>query len=175
MPPEADCGADGSRLTRAEAAPAASAAWLIRWWRFERELDGHDTTWLTNPGPRSPRGLLIDVALNGTHPTPQLALWRRVDPRGRSRPVYDRYAHVTIVATAGAPRFRLRTLDGFRLELDPCGSAFASLGATHVLLYGGGAEEFAALSGFEHLARIGKSDLFRVDARGCPPDRALDR
>ena len=57
-----------SRWLIAIAVAAASAAWLIRWWRFERELDGHDTTWLTNPGPRSPRGLLIDVALNGTHP-----------------------------------------------------------------------------------------------------------
>jgi uncharacterized protein len=50
------------------AAVAASAAWLVRWWRYERELDGHDTSWLTNPGPRSPRGLLIDVFVNGTHP-----------------------------------------------------------------------------------------------------------
>ena len=47
---------------------AASAAWLVRWWRYERVLDGHDTSWLTNPGPRSPRGLLIDVSLNGPHP-----------------------------------------------------------------------------------------------------------
>jgi hypothetical protein len=131
------------------------------------------STWLVlgEPAPANLVRALGVRALNGTHPTPQLALWRRVDPRGRSRPVYDRYAHVTVVATAGAPRFRLRTLDGFRLELDPCGPAFAALGATHVLLYGGGAEEFAALSGFEHLARIGKSDLFRVDAHGCPPDR----
>ncbi|MDJ0770385.1 MAG: DUF418 domain-containing protein [Ilumatobacter sp.] len=47
---------------------AALSAWLIRWWRFERELDGHSTAWLTNPGPRSPRGLVFDVFVNGTHP-----------------------------------------------------------------------------------------------------------
>lgn len=47
---------------------AAIAGWAIRWWRFERELDGHDTSWLTNPGSRSPRGLVIDVFVNGTHP-----------------------------------------------------------------------------------------------------------
>ena len=47
---------------------AAAAAGLVRWWRYERELDAHDTSWLTHPGPRSPRGLLIDVFLNGTHP-----------------------------------------------------------------------------------------------------------
>ncbi len=47
---------------------AAIAGWVIRWWRLERELDGRDTSWLTDPGARSPRGLLLDVFLNGTHP-----------------------------------------------------------------------------------------------------------
>lgn len=47
---------------------AAVAGAAIRWWRYEAELDGHDTGWLTNPGPRSPRGLLFDLFVNGTHP-----------------------------------------------------------------------------------------------------------
>jgi len=47
---------------------AALAGASIRWWRYERELDGIDTTWLTNPGSRSPRGLVLDVFVNGTHP-----------------------------------------------------------------------------------------------------------
>jgi uncharacterized membrane protein YeiB len=47
---------------------AALAGWGIRWWRYERELDSIDTSWLTRPGPRSPRGLVIDVFVNGTHP-----------------------------------------------------------------------------------------------------------
>lgn len=47
---------------------AALAGWLIRWWVYERELDGHDTSWLTAPGERSPRGLVTDVFVNGTHP-----------------------------------------------------------------------------------------------------------
>jgi uncharacterized protein len=47
---------------------AALAGWLIRWWQLERELDGHSTSWLTSPGGRSPRGLVIDVFINGTHP-----------------------------------------------------------------------------------------------------------
>jgi uncharacterized protein len=47
---------------------AAVAGAAIRWWRLERELDGIDTTWLTAPGNRSPRGLLLDVFVNGTHP-----------------------------------------------------------------------------------------------------------
>ncbi len=47
---------------------AALAGWGIRWWIYERSLDGHDTDWLTSPGRRSPRGLLFDVFVNGTHP-----------------------------------------------------------------------------------------------------------
>lgn len=47
---------------------AALTGWAIRAWRLERELDGISTSWLTDPGPRSPRGLVIDVMLNGTHP-----------------------------------------------------------------------------------------------------------
>jgi uncharacterized membrane protein YeiB len=47
---------------------ATMAGWLIRWWRYERRVDGHSTTWLTDPGSRSPRGLLFDVFVNGTHP-----------------------------------------------------------------------------------------------------------
>jgi len=47
---------------------AAVAGWCIRWWRYERELDGHDTAWLTEPASRSPRGLVLDMFVNGTHP-----------------------------------------------------------------------------------------------------------
>jgi uncharacterized membrane protein YeiB len=49
-------------------AAAAVVAWTTRWWLYERSLDGHDTSWLTNPGGRSPRGALFNVMLNGTHP-----------------------------------------------------------------------------------------------------------
>ncbi len=47
---------------------AAIAGWGINWWVFERSLDDRDTDWLTNPGPRSPIGLVTDVFVNGTHP-----------------------------------------------------------------------------------------------------------
>lgn len=46
----------------------ALAAAAIRWWRLDAELGGRDTSWLTDPGPRSPRGLLLDLFVNGTHP-----------------------------------------------------------------------------------------------------------
>lgn len=47
---------------------AAAIGAAIRWWRLERELDGFSTAWLTNPGAGSPRGLVFDVFVNGTHP-----------------------------------------------------------------------------------------------------------
>ena len=47
---------------------AAIAGAGIHWWIWERAADGHSTTWLTNPPTSSPRGLLFDMFVNGTHP-----------------------------------------------------------------------------------------------------------
>lgn len=47
---------------------AAVAGWAINWWAFESSLDGNDTDWLTNPGQRSPLGVVANVFVNGTHP-----------------------------------------------------------------------------------------------------------
>ena len=47
---------------------AAVAGAAIAWWGLERRLDGHETGWLFAPGPDSPRGLVVDLFLNGTHP-----------------------------------------------------------------------------------------------------------
>ena len=47
---------------------AAFAGWLIRWWVYERSIDDVSTAWLTDPPSRSPRGLVFDLFVNGTHP-----------------------------------------------------------------------------------------------------------
>lgn len=57
-----------SRWLLTVGATAAIAAWLIHWWVDARTRDGRPPTWLTQPGPRSPRGLVFDVFVNGTHP-----------------------------------------------------------------------------------------------------------
>jgi uncharacterized protein len=49
-------------------ASAALAGWSIRWWLYEQAENGTSTEWLTDPGPRSPMGLVYDVFVNGTHP-----------------------------------------------------------------------------------------------------------
>lgn len=104
---------------------AAVAGWAIRWWRFERNLDGHDTSWLTNPGPRSPRGLVLDVFVNGTHPLlPWLAFFCAGIVIGRwlGRPyLYPRLAGIGLMmfglaefvaATAGGGRAGIVLSDG---------------------------------------------------------------
>lgn len=57
-----------SRWVIATGVVAAVAGWLVHWWVYEQQLDGNDPTWLTAPGPRSPRALVTDVLVNGTHP-----------------------------------------------------------------------------------------------------------
>ncbi len=57
-----------SRWIVAIGVAAAVAATSIRLWEFERNLDGHDTSWLTNPDQGSPRGYVFDAFVNGTHP-----------------------------------------------------------------------------------------------------------
>ena len=50
---------------------SACTAAGIRWWAVERLADGRDVDWLLQPGTlitRSPRGLLFDTFVNGTHP-----------------------------------------------------------------------------------------------------------
>jgi len=47
---------------------AALAGAGIAWWGLEARLDGRDVSWLYDPGARSPRGVLLDLFVNGTHP-----------------------------------------------------------------------------------------------------------
>ena len=105
---------------------AAVAGAAVRWWRYEAELDGHDTAWLTDPGPRSPRGLVFDVFVNGTHPLlPWLAFFCAGILLGRLlhtawwRPVVAATGFVlylgAVTANAAAASERARVL----LSVDP--------------------------------------------------------
>ena len=57
-----------SAVVLAIGAAAAAAGALIAWWALEQRLDGHDPTWLFAPRRYSPRGLVFDTFVNGTHP-----------------------------------------------------------------------------------------------------------
>jgi uncharacterized membrane protein YeiB len=93
---------------------AALAAWFVRWWVDEQSSVGESTAWLTDPAARSPRGLLFDVFVNGTHPLlPWLAFFCSGIVLGRLllhawwRPViaatgFVLYAGATIANAAGS-------------------------------------------------------------------------
>lgn len=49
-------------------AVAALAGWGLHWWLYERTLDGLATDFIDQPGTRSPKGLLVNTFVNGTHP-----------------------------------------------------------------------------------------------------------
>jgi uncharacterized protein len=54
---------------------AALAGAAIHWWRTQRALDGYPTQWVSD-GSRSPRAVVLDIFVNGTHPLfPWLALF----------------------------------------------------------------------------------------------------
>lgn len=48
-------------------AAAVAGTWVNAWLFWQREA-GESTSWLTDPGSSSIRGLVFDLAINGTHP-----------------------------------------------------------------------------------------------------------
>ena len=102
-------------------------------------------------------------ALNGVQPIPQLEMWKRIDPAGDFRSVYNRYAHIAFVAAPnGAPRFQLHSQDYVIVSIRPDSDEFRALGVTHVLVRETDAAAFERLSSFEPLATIGPNHLYRV-------------
>jgi hypothetical protein len=98
---------------------AALAGAGIHWWVYEQAQDGHATSWLTNPPTSSPRGLLFNVFVNGTHPLlPWLAflcagmiLGRYLGRRGqRSAPATAVEPWAPIALIGGITLFGIATL-----------------------------------------------------------------
>jgi len=161
-----------SRWLLTIAVAATSAAWLVRWWRYERELDGHDTSWLTSPGGRSPRGLLINVALNGTHPLlPWLAFFCAGIVLGRAltrewwQPVaiatgFTLFAGATLInSTAGSARTLVLLSDdpferGFAYTMSALGTALLAFTVVWWL-----AERYRETTMADWLRRAGQMSL----------------
>jgi len=95
-------------------AVATVAGALVSWWIFERRLDDEPVDWLTAPTSRSPRGLVFDVAVNGTHPIlPWMAFFcagivvGRLLPHAWWRPAvigagFALYSSATVLTLAGS-------------------------------------------------------------------------
>jgi hypothetical protein len=109
-------------------------------------------------------------ALNGVHPLPQLELWRRLDPTGRYRDTYNRYAHVNFQPTAsGQVRFVLNGPDGFTVRAAPGGEALRALGVTHVLARARDRRTLDGIPGLDWIDSVGINHLYRIRAPSDPP------
>jgi uncharacterized protein len=165
-----------SRWIVAVGAAAALAGWVLRWWRLERTLDGADPVWLTNPGPRSVRGLIFDVTVNGTHPLlPWLAFFcagivvGRILATGRWRIVVVGAGMALLSVTLLSRELLLGDAPSSTtvvlLSLDPFergGFYVASALATSLIAFGliaSAAERWSSTSSVELLRRAGQLSL----------------
>jgi len=72
-------------------------------------------------------------ALDGAQPTPQLEMWKSLDPAGLYRPSYNRFAHVRAEVAEGGLRFG-SSREKIVIALDPEGPEIQRLGVTHLLV-----------------------------------------
>ncbi len=57
-----------SRTVAVVGGVAAIAASALSWWALQQRQDGRSVDWLVDPPHWSPHGLVLDTAVNGTHP-----------------------------------------------------------------------------------------------------------
>ena len=114
-----------SRWVLAAGAVAALAGAAIAWWRFERRLDGVATTWFDGEGGSSPRTMLLDVFVNGTHPLlPWLVFFCSGIVLGR---MLDRPLCRPVCAAGGLTVFAIATIVSDGVTAADTGSGLASL------------------------------------------------
>ncbi len=103
-------------------------------------------------------------AVNGVHAYPQLAMWKALDPEGRRRAIYNRYAHVVFdLPPAGdEPAFLLQQPDLFIVGLHPAHPRFAGLGVDYLLCLDRQAEAFDRLPGLEKVFSYAGKHIYRV-------------
>jgi uncharacterized membrane protein YeiB len=130
-----------SRWIIAVGAVAAAAGAAIAWWGLERSLDGRAATWLFAPRSRSPRAVLFDVFVNGTHPLlPWLAFfcagivlgrvlatdWWRVASVAGGMTLFGLAAMVSASAGTGLRAATLASTDPFQRGLAYTASALGT-------------------------------------------------
>lgn len=59
--------------------------------------------------------------LNGVHIYPQFEVWKVLDPKGKYKDIYNRYAHIIVpIYIPGKELVTLRSPDALELNIDPC-------------------------------------------------------
>ena len=177
-----------SRWIVALGAGAAAAGAGIAWWRLERSIDRMSTEWLSDPASSSPRGLLLDIAVNGTHPLlPWLAFfcagivlgrmlstaWWRVAAIGGGITLFGLATMVSTSAGQGVRAATLTSTDPYQRGLaytaSALGTALAAFGAISWL-----AERFAGSAPVEVLRHAGAMSLTLYVAHALVFDLVVD-
>ena len=115
-------------------------------------------------------GPVVDVLVASGVPTfnavsiyPDIGAWKTLDPTGRYRDVWDRYANVTVVqADVGSPtKMLLNQPDSLTVSVDPCSSGLRRLGVRFIVT--GSAESRSCLSFVRSGRLLGQVvDIYRV-------------
>lgn len=105
---------------------AALAAGALQWWRLNQSFNGESTDWLFAADRWTPRGLVFDTFVNGTHPLlPWLAFFCAGIVLGRVlRTTWWRPAALA----AGTTLYGMATMIGAAV---PTGERWSKLGSTH--------------------------------------------
>jgi hypothetical protein len=108
-------------------------------------------------------------ALNGVHAYPQLEMWKKLDPAGQARDVYNRYAHVVFDLPAAPEEldFRLKQPDLFVVLLHPAHPAFAALNVDYILCLDHQTETFDRLPNLEKVFEFAGKHIYRVKHEGA--------
>ncbi|HKJ24844.1 MAG TPA: hypothetical protein VKB65_08495 [Myxococcota bacterium] len=101
--------------------------------------------------------------LNGIRPLPQLGPWRHLDPQGRRRDLYDRYAAV-IFSESPRPGVRIQGLGAAAVQvwLDPGSPVLRRMGVSHVLVQTREPEAFASRTGLRLVGSVGDRHAFAL-------------
>lgn len=80
--------------------------------------------------------------VTGVSPYPDVQTWRRLDPTGANKSVWNRYAHISLSAgrAGSAPAFELLSADSLKATVDPCGREIQLLHVEYFVTMEGGTE-----------------------------------
>jgi hypothetical protein len=73
--------------------------------------------------------------VNGSQYVPDIKALKSLDPEGRARDIYNRYAHIgfTMAPEGTEPTFNLMAPDSWELKVDPCHPRFIDFGVRYIV------------------------------------------
>jgi len=103
----------------------------------EAQKQSHQAVWIAYGDKALPNlfRMIGSRALNGVHAYSQIELWKTLDPEGRFRPVYNRYAHVVFEVSPIPDAFQIDLVcnDSVAVFLHPDNPRFAALNVDYLL------------------------------------------